>query len=279
MMRAKNTLRVGSAWLAGVGAMLLLVTGHAAAPAGAPGAPTAAPKPSKPTPRLPDGSVDLGGSGSWTQAWITNYERQLLDSPVGIESVPFLPWSKAMYDYVQKTANAYDPQGFCLPPGGPRAFATPYPMELLQQKDRIIVIFEGGAHVWREIHMDGRPHPTGSKLNPTYFGHSVGKWEGDTLVIETVGFNERTWLGFNGFFHTDELRTVEYITRPNYDTLRYEVVIDDPGTYSRPWRMGWNIRWSEGQELQEYICQEENQFLIDLKDDFGQPFFKSTKTE
>jgi hypothetical protein len=278
MMRdAKTMLRVSRTMLAGISAMLLMVAGHAAAPPA--GAPAAATKPSKPTPRLPDGTVDLSGHGSWSLGWITNYERHLLDTPVGIENVPFLPWSKAMYDYVKKTENAYDPEGFCLPPGGPRAFGTPYPAEFLQQKDRIIVIFEGGAHVWREIHMDGRPHPTGSKLNPTYFGHSVGKWEGDTLVIDTVGYNERTWLGFNGYFHSDELRTVERITRPNYDTLRYEVTIDDPGAYSKPWRMGWNIRWTEGQELQEYICQEENQFLIDLEDDFGEPFFKPTRTE
>jgi hypothetical protein len=261
----------------GLLSVLVAVGVMAAAPTAT--APAAAPVPSKPAPRLADGHVDLGGHGSWTLGWITNYERQLINVPTGIANVPFLPWSKAMYDYVQRTQNAYDPEGFCLPPGGPRAFGTPYPVEFLQQKDRIIVIFEGGAHVWREIHMDGRPHPQGSALNPTYFGHSVGRWEGDTLVIDTVGYNERTWLGFNGFFHTDELHTIERITRPNYDTLRYEVTIDDPGAYSRKWDMAWNIRWGEGQELQEYICQEENQFLIDLKDDFGQPFFQPTKEE
>jgi len=279
--QSKTLVRSHGACLAILSA-LLIMPGYAAAPApgAAPPARGGAPaKPSKPTPHLPDGTVDLGGNGSWSLGWITNYERQLIDTPTGVENVPFLPWSKAMYDYVQKTQNAYDPEGFCLPPGGPRAFGTPYPAEFLQQKDRIVVIFEGGAHVWREIHMDGRAHPTGSQLNPTYFGHSVGHWEGDTLVIDTVGYNERTWLGFNGFLHTDELHTIERITRPNYDTLRYEVTIDDPGAYSKPWRMAWNIRWSEGQELQEYICQEENQFLIDLKDDFGQPFFQATETE
>jgi hypothetical protein len=281
----KTFVRSSGACLALLGA-LFVMPGFAAAPPDAPAAPAAAPsrpatpaKPSKPTPRLPDGTVDLAGNGSWSLGWITNYERQLLDTPQGIENVPFLPWTKAMYDYVQKNQNAYDPEGFCLPPGGPRAFGTPYPAEFLQQKDRIIVIFEGGAHVWREIHMDGRAHPTGLKLNPTYFGHSVGRWEGDTLVIDTVGYNERTWLGFNGYLHSDELHTIERITRPNYDTLRYEVTVDDPGAYSKPWRMGWNIRWTEGQELQEYICQEENQFLIDLKDDFGEPFFQATESE
>jgi hypothetical protein len=234
--------------------------------------------PPAPTPRLADGTVDLGGDGTWELPYITDMGKQVLGGkvPSTVADVPFLPWSKAMYDHVQANHNAYDPEGFCLPPGGPRAFGTPYPAEFIQQKDRIIVIFEGGAHVWREIHMDGRAHPKGASLNPTYFGHSVGRWEGDTLVIDTVGYNERTWLGFNGYFHTGELHTEERISRPNRDTLRYEATIDDPGAYSRQWRMGWNIPWRAGQELQEYICQEENQYMIDLKDDFGEPFFKPT---
>ena len=108
------------------------------------------------------------------------------------------------------------------------------------------MIFEGGAHVWREIHMDGRPLPKREDLNPTYFGYSVGRWEGDTLVVETTGFNEKTWLNFNGTMHTDELTTVERISRPNRDTLHYEVTITDPGAYSKPWTIAWDIPWLEG---------------------------------
>jgi hypothetical protein len=229
-----------------------------------------------PTPRLPDGTVDLGGDGIWDLPWITDFGKQV----VGENSeVPFLPWTKAMYDYNASNKVAYDPQGFCLPPGGPRMFGTPYPAEFIQQADRIIVIFEGGAHVWREIHMDGRPLPNPEELNPTYFGYSVGHWEGDTLVIEAVGFNEKTWLNFGGYMHTDELRTIERITRPNRDTLHYEATLIDPGAYSRPWTIAWDIPWAEGQELAEYICQENNQFLIDLKDDFGNPFFQKAPEE
>lgn len=260
----RATRRIAALAVLGSFACLMAVQVTAAEPVKAPPAPT---------PRLPDGKVDLGGDGIWELPYITDMGKQVLDTPA---EVPFLPWSKAMYDYVQASHNAYDPEGFCLPPGGPRAFGTPYPAQFIQQKDRIIIIFEGGAHVWREIHMDGRPHPKGAALNATYFGHSVGRWEGDTLVIDTVGYNERTWLGFNGFFHTNELHTIERISRPNRDTLRYEATIDDPGAYSRPWRMGWNIKWAAGQDLQEYICQEENQYMFDLKDDFGEPFFKPT---
>jgi len=243
----------------------------AAAEAAAPAAPAGPPPP---TPRLPDGTVDLGGKGIWQLSWITDFAKQVINGPKG--EVPFLPWSKAMFDYNVANKMAYDPEGFCLPPGGPRAFGTPYPAQFLQQKDRIIVIFEGGAHVWREIFMDGRKHPAGDELNPTYFGHSTGHWDGDTLVVDTVGYNERTWLNFGGFMHTDDLHTVERISRPNRNTLHYEADIDDPGAYSRTWTVAWDTRWSEGQELTEYICQENNQFLIDLRDDFGEPFFQTT---
>jgi hypothetical protein len=232
---------------------------------------------SAPAPRRADGTVDLGGDGIWDQPWITDFGRQLAGGPDA--EIPFLPWTKAMYDYNKSNEVAYDPQGFCLPPGGPRMFGTPYPSEFIQDRDRIVVIFEGGAHVWREIHMDGRPLPKREDLNPTYFGYSVGRWEGDTLVVETTGFNEKTWLNFNGAMHTDELYTVERITRPNRDTLHYEATIVDPGAYSEPWTVAWDIPWLEGAELAEYICQENNQFLLDLEDDFGNPFFEDLPTQ
>jgi hypothetical protein len=224
---------------------------------------------SPPTPRLANGVVDFGGNGIWSQPWITDFGNQL----VGLDAIPFLPWTKAMYDYNKSNSVAYDPQGFCLPPGGPRAMGTPYPSEIIQDRDRFIIIFEGGAHVWREIHMDGRPLPDRESLNPTYFGYAVGHYQGDTLVVETTGFNEKTWLNFNGAMHTDELHTLERFSRPNRDTLHYEATITDPGAYSEPWTIAWDIPWSEGEELAEYICQENNKFLIDLKDDFGNPFF------
>jgi hypothetical protein len=230
-------------------------------------------EPAPPTPRFADGLVDLGGDGVWMQPWITDFGRQL----VGREEIPYLPWSRAMYNYNKATNVAYDPQGFCLPPGGPRAMGTPYPSEIIQDRsrDRIIIVFEGGAHVWREIHLDGRALPERESVNPTYFGFSVGHYENsDTLVIETTGFNEKTWLNFNGAMHTDELHTLERISRPNRNTLHYEATITDPGAYSEPWTIAWDIPWGEGAELAEYICQENNQFMIDLVDEFGKPFFK-----
>jgi len=231
----------------------------------------------QPTPRLADGTVDLGGDGVWNIGWVRDYATQIVDKPGGKPhkgEIPMLPWTKAMLKYNDDNHQIYDPEGFCLPPGGPRAFATPYPAQFLQVPGRIYVVFEGGAHVWREIDLDRKEHP--KNVNPTYFGDSIAHWDGDTLVVDTVGYNERSWLGFLGYMHTEKLHTIERITRPNKGTLHYEITIDDPDAYSRPWIMGWDIRWSEGQRLQEYICQENNQYLTDLKDDLGAPFFKTT---
>jgi hypothetical protein len=232
--------------------------------------------PRTPTPRLADGTVDLGGNGVWNQRWITDFARQMPGYKDG-DLPPMLPWTMAMYEYNKSNAVKYDPQGFCLPPGGPRAMGTPYPSEIIQDDDRIIIIFEGGGHVWREIHMDGRPMPPLEELNPTYFGYSIGRWEGDTLVVEAQGFNEKTWLDFGGRMHTDQLKTTEYFTRPYKEVLHYRAIIDDPGAYSAPWEVEWDIAWSEGQELADYICQENNQFIIDLHDDEGEPFFGKSK--
>ena len=187
--------------------------------------------------------------------------------------VPFQPWAAAVYNYNSLNQSKYDPEGYCLPPGGPRLFATPYPMEIIQQPEhkRILIIFEGGTHVWREIYMDGRPHASADAIKgQTWLGHSVGHWEGDTLVVDVVGFNEGTWMDYFGHPHTDQMHITERFTRPNKNTLHYEATIDDPGAYTRPWTVQWNIPWNANGELQEYICQENNRYLNHLKDDFGQ---------
>jgi len=195
--------------------------------------------------------------------------------------VPFQPWAAAVYDYNSANQSKYDPEGYCLPPGGPRMMATPYPAEIIQlsEQKRVLMIFEGATHIWREIYMDGRPHPTGDALNPTYLGHSVGRYEGDALVVDTVGFNEATWLDYFGHPHTDQMHVVERFTRPNKGTLHYEALIDDPGAYTKPFRVAWDIPWRANAELTEYICQENNKYLQRLTDDFNQPLFGPRKAD
>jgi hypothetical protein len=190
--------------------------------------------------------------------------------------MPWMPWSAAVYDYNSKNESKYDPEGYCLPPGGPRMMATPYQMEIIQQPEhkRIIMIFEGATHIWREIYMDGRKFPEGDELNPTYLGYSIGHYEGpDTLVVENKGFNENSWLDYFGHPHTDKMDVIERWTRPNKQTLHYEATVNDPGAYSRPFTMAWDIPWRDGGELPEYICQENNRYLNRLEDDLGQPIF------
>jgi hypothetical protein len=251
-----------------------------------------------PTPRLPDGTINLGRTpadvdGHWDLSYIQNMaDLRYFQGPNrpaargaqdggarggprgGAASepwIPFLPWSAAVYNYNSKNESKYDPEGYCLPPGGPRLYATPYPMVVLQQPElkRIYQIFEGGTHVWREIFMDGRPHPAKDKLQgATWLGHSVGRWDGDTLVVDVANFNEGTWLDYYGHPHTDQMHVLERWTRPNKGTLHYEATIDDPGAYKAPWTVAWDINWGAG-AIDEYICQENNQYLNHLKDDFG----------
>jgi hypothetical protein len=124
----------------------------------------------------------------------------------------------------------------------------------------MFILHEGNIHSYRQIFMDGRKHP--AELDPTWFGHSIGSYDGkDTLVIDTVGFNDKFWFDRQGTPHTEQLHTIERWTRVNEGTLRNEVTIEDPGAYSRPFTTTWTARLAPpGDEIMENICQENNQF-------------------
>ncbi len=236
--------------------------------------------PARPTPRLPDGRVNLGPEPGQKGVWegnagstlATNIRRGIdnplmnLPTNLKISEVPFQPWARALYDYRQATTTKDDPHTRCKPSGGPRLFHTPYGFEFLDMPElkRIYMVEVGGPHTWRVIYMDGREHP--KDLEPSYFGHSVGHWESDTLVVDTVGFNEKFWLTREGIPHTEFLHLTEHFTRTDSNTLKYEATIDDPGAYTRPWTGGWLIRWMPEDELYEYMCQENNK---DPKHMFG----------
>jgi hypothetical protein len=135
---------------------------------------------------------------------------------------------------------------------------TPYGVEFVElpELQRIYIFDVGGPHTYRTIYMDGRAHP--AKLSPEYYGHSIGHWEGDTLVVDTVGYNEDFWVDRGGTPTTEKLHTIERFTRTNFDTLDYEVTIDDPAAYTKPFTGRFNMRWEDGTELFEYVCQEQN---------------------
>jgi hypothetical protein len=170
--------------------------------------------------------------------------------------IPFQPWAKALYE--DRQTHRLEPHARCKPSGAARQVQTPYGVEFVELPElRRIYIFDiGGPHTWRTVYMDGRTHP--ERLTPSYYGHSIGWWEGDTLVIDTVGYNEDFWLDRGGTPHTRSLHTLERFTRTDSATIRYELTLDDPMTFTRPWGGGFNLRWETGTELFEYVCQEQN---------------------
>ena len=110
--------------------------------------------------------------------------------------------------------------------------------------------------MWRVVYMDGRKHTPPDQLNPTYLGEGIGHWEGDTLVVDVTGLNDRSWIDAAGHPHTEQLHVIERFTRINELILHYEATIDDPGAYTKPWTTSWNILFHPGMEPLEYICQE-----------------------
>ena len=149
---------------------------------------------------------------------------------------------------------------YCMTPGFPRIYLRPSPMEIVQTRDRIYMLFEVDT-VWRIIYMDGREHPEGAPL--TFMGHSVGRWDGDTLVIETVGLNDQTWLDSMGIPHSDALRVEERIRRVG-DRLEMDLLFDDAKAYARPWRgkRSWELKpdWA----LMEYgVCNTDENELFE----------------
>jgi hypothetical protein len=161
-------------------------------------------------------------------------------------------------------------QDQCRAIAPPFTFAMTLGFAMLPAKaGDIVMVNDQNANV-RHIRMNGT-HP--AKVVPSSMGDSVGHWEGDTLVVDVVGFNEATWLDYFGHPHTDQLHVVERYSRPNKQTLHYEALIDDVGAYTKPFKVAWDIPWRANAELSEYICQENNKYLQRLTDDFGQPVF------
>ena len=170
--------------------------------------------------------------------------------------IPFKPGFKEQY--LSRESQADDPHTRCKPSGGSRFWHTPYGVEIvdLPETHEVIFLHVGAPHSWKTVHTDRTEHP--KDLKPSWYGDSIGRWEGDTLVVDTVGFNERFWLTREGVPHSSQLHLIEKFSRPNHDQLRYEATVDDPGVYTATWSGGWNLRWSEGNEPFDYLCQENN---------------------
>ena len=159
-------------------------------------------KPGKPAPRLADGKIDLGnGKGVWSPSRIEDMTGHGGGEPAGTGNAARqhqdarqaggccdAPWAAKVYEEREANISKDDPESWCLPPGVPRMMNTPFPMQIYQLSDRVMQVFEGGAHMWRVIYTDGRKHTPADKWNPTYLGESIGHLEGDTFVVDVTGF-------------------------------------------------------------------------------------------
>lgn len=178
-----------------------------------------------------------------------------------VEDVAFRPWAKGLFD--DRQVHDLEPHARCKASGAIRQFLTPYGVEIVEidELDRLYIFDIGGPHSFREVFMDGRSHP--ADLDPTNYGHNIGWWEGDTLIIDSVGYNEDFWFERMGLPHTEAAHVTEYFRRPDADTLYYTFVMQDPNAYEAPVVGRLSLAWREGEELFEFICQQAN-YAFDL---------------
>jgi hypothetical protein len=205
-----------------------------------------------PVPRTADGKPDL--SGIWNRVDPKYLNNLAAD---GVE-VPFRPWAKALYDERQANLGKDRPSGRCLPHGIPDAMMVPPPFKIVQTDRLVIILYEEFVD-YRQIFTDGRSFP--ADPNPAWFGYSVGRWDGDTLVVETTGFNDRSWLDDGGHPHSDQLRTIERFRRRDFSHMDIEITIDDPKAYTKPWTVRVPFNLLPDTELLEFVCENERDAL------------------
>jgi hypothetical protein len=211
-------------------------------------------------PRTADGKPDL--SGIWqvmnTAAWDIQDHSAQSGVPAGIgvvvgNEIPYKPEALAKKRRNYDDRATADPETKCYLPGVPRVMYMPYPFQIFQKPGQMTMLFEY-VHATRYIYTDGTQHPDGHI--DWWMGDSRGRWEGDTLVVDVVDFNEDTWFDRAGNFHSDELHLVERFTALDRDHITYEVTVEDSKVFTRPWRMSMILYRHREPNLQllEYDC-------------------------
>jgi len=196
--------------------------------------------------------LGVGGSGRNANAPVVGSSN---DRPAGREGAPYQDWAAAKVLEAFERRGIDDPTGRCMPAGIPRSVMLGlFPQQIVQTPTTIVILYEY-MHTFRVISLDA-PHP--DDLLPSYMGNSVAHWEGDTLVVDIVGFNDKTWLAGTGTFHSEALHVVERYTRVSKDRIDYEVTMEDPNVLTKPWRLTSSLMLREGTRVQEYICAENN---------------------
>jgi hypothetical protein len=208
--------------------------------------------PSGPTPRTAKGKVDF--SGVWEKPYVPDMTKDGRNQK-GFPDLPFTPWGE--HEWKTYDAAEGDYTGACLPFGMTRSMNTPEPMQLMQSDTYLAFLFEQNSW-FTVVPIDNRTHRDGI---PTWFGDSVGHWDGETLVVDTVNFNGKTRLDTVGHPHSDQLHLVQRFSRPDLGHLRYEVIVDDPKTFTRTWSNVRTLTLRPDWEMMEYSCEENNKDL------------------
>ncbi len=214
-------------------------------------------EPSMPVPRHADGRVIISGDqADYVGIWVPVYFVDDRGPTFNFDEVKMKPWAKGLYDARQ--THDLEPHARCKASGAVRQLLTPYGVEIVEipELQRLYIFDIGGPHTWREIYMDGRSHPLDPE--PSNYGHSIGWWEGDTLVIDSVGYNTEFWFERRGLPHTESAHVIEYYTRVDRDNMEYRFVLEDPMTYETPVKGTVNLTWHGDEELFEYLCQQSN---------------------
>jgi hypothetical protein len=224
-------------------------------------------------PRTPDGKPNL--SGVWQGASSRRGSWEEANSGLGVGGTgrdPTAPANPASQQVVQDPApyqpaaarkvleffnkrGIDDPAALCLPPGLPRlTLVGLFPIQIVHTPQQVVILYEY-MNVFRVIPLNTK-HP--DDVVPTYLGDSVARWDGDTLVVDVIGFNDKTWLTGTGTFHTDALHIVERYTRVDHDQINYDATMEDPGVLTKPWTIHTTMMLREGTRLREYVCAENN---------------------
>jgi len=217
--------------------------------------------PPGPVPRSAEGRALLSVSATPADKGVWTPLFGVTEPIAPLDQIPFQPWARALYDARQ--VHELEPHTRCKASGTARQFQTPYGVEFVEAPElqRLFIFDIGGPHTFRTVYMDGRSHP--AEIEPSYYGHAIGWWEGDTLVIDSTGFNESFWLDRRGLPHTTAMHTIERFTRKDSETVAYEITVHDPGAYTGDWTGGFNLQLDRGVELFEYSCQQAN-YAVEL---------------
>ncbi len=204
-----------------------------------------------------DGKAIISGDSSdFVGIWVPVYFVDGMGPSFNFDDVQMKSWARGLYE--DRQTHDLEPHARCKASGAVRQLLTPYGVEIVDipELQRVYIFDIGGPHTWREIYMDGRSHPINPE--PNNYGHSIGWWEGNTLVIDSVGYNTEFWFERRGLPHTEAAHVIEYYERTGLETMEYRFILIDSMTYENRVKGIVNLRWSGDEELFEYVCQQSN---------------------